>query len=390
MLLTKPDNNHTGDAVAPVVALAKVSSYRVTELEGAIRETLSHLGGLGRYVWRGQHVLLKPNLLSAREPDRAVTTHPAVVQVFIKLVREVGAVPVVGDSPAGAHKGVARVWKKTEMHDVCRAERVELINFEAAGSNRIQGSTGEIVLTRALEAVDLVINLAKLKTHSLTVLTGCVKNVFGLVPGFVKAEAHKRFPKAKGFSRHLLDVYAHVRPTLSFADAVIALEGEGPGSGEPRATGFVAAGIDAVAVDTVLAAAVRVDGARIPTNALAERLGLGVSRFQDVSIRGEAFQDVLVDGFSLPSTWRTQLVPEWLAKLVGRHLWIRPTENEELCTRCGICMDSCPVTAISWKKSTGSGNLEFDYEKCLSCLCCHEVCTSSAIELQRSWLARRI
>ena len=387
----EPRGDGAGAVTSPsVVTLTKVSTYEFRELEEAVRDTLERIGGLKRFVRAGQTVLLKPNMLSAREPDRAVTTYPAIVHVFIKLVREIGGVPVVGDSPAGAHRGVARVWERTGLYDLCRSEHVELINFEAAGSFRVQGTTGDIVLTRVLESVDVVINLAKFKTHSLTVLTGGLKNTFGLVPGFIKAEAHKRYPKPSGFSQVLSDVYAAVRPALSFVDAVVTLEGEGPGSGKPRSTGFVVAGTDAVAVDAVLAYLVGVDPSRIPTNVAAAGRGLGVCRMEDIEVRGESLGSLMIGDFLLPSSWRTQLVPAWLARLVGRHLWIRPVENRDLCTRCGICVDSCPVTAISWSSGDGAGNLEFDYEKCLSCLCCHEVCTSYAIELKRSWLAQRI
>jgi len=372
-----------------VVALSRAENYETATLERAAREVLDHLGGLERFAGRGDIVLLKPSMLSAREPERAVTTHPEVVRVFIKMLKGLGATVVVGDSPAGAHRGVARVWERTGILQVCRAEKVELLNFEASGGEMVEAASGRILITDALKRVDLVVNLAKLKTHSLTLLTGSVKNLFGVVPGFVKGEAHKRHPKAEDFSGVLLDVYSAVKPALSFVDAVVGMEGEGPASGEPRLLGFVAAGVDAVALDTVASEILGVDPLSIPTTRLAAARNLGVAALEDIELKGEPWQRFAVADFKLPSSWSARIVPGWLAKLIGKWLWIRPVENPRNCTRCGLCIESCPVSAVAWSKD-GAGNLEFDYRKCVSCLCCHEICGSRAIELERSWLARKL
>jgi uncharacterized protein (DUF362 family) len=160
------------------VSLVHCPVYDREQVMNAVRQAVDHLGGIRALVKPGEKILLKPNLLSAREPERAVTTHPEVVRAMVRLVKEAGATPIVGDSPGGAVKGVERVWERTGMKKMAEEEGVTLVNFETSGAVEkaiAHPLLGSLHLARVLFEVDGIINLPKLKTHSLVIFTGSLK-----------------------------------------------------------------------------------------------------------------------------------------------------------------------------------------------------------------------
>ncbi|MCK4350193.1 MAG: DUF362 domain-containing protein, partial [Candidatus Krumholzibacteria bacterium] len=100
--------------------MQKCRDYEPSRLRSVLRELLEPLGGMKSFVGPGKRILLKPNLLSAKDPDRAITTHPNLVEAVAEAVRECGGEPFVGDSPGGAIRGIKRVWEKTGMEEMAR------------------------------------------------------------------------------------------------------------------------------------------------------------------------------------------------------------------------------------------------------------------------------
>src|SRR4030067_930491 len=112
---------------APAVSITKCSTYGTDEVESAVGRAVELAGGMGRFVKKGERILLKPNLLSAKPSEKAVTTHPEVVRAIIGLVRRAGATPVVGDSPGlGSALKVAR---RCGVLDVCVQTNTPLADF---------------------------------------------------------------------------------------------------------------------------------------------------------------------------------------------------------------------------------------------------------------------
>jgi uncharacterized protein (DUF362 family) len=172
------------------VSLIKCTEYTQETVEKAIRRTFDLLGGIQSFVHPGEKILLKPKMLSAKPPERAITTHPEVVRADARLVKEAGATPIIGDSPGGAIKGVERVWKETGMQKMAAEENIELVNFETAGAVEKQINhpvLSSIYLSKVVFEVDGIINIAKLKTHAFAVFTGAIKNFYGCIPGLRKA-----------------------------------------------------------------------------------------------------------------------------------------------------------------------------------------------------------
>ena len=368
------------------VHIEKCSGYSEPELRAAVRRGVEALGGLSRLVKPGWRVLIKPNLLSARPPERAVTTHPSLVAAAAEEVRRCGAIPIVGDSSAGALKGVSRVWKNTGMEDVCKRDGIELVGFEVSGTytRKLNGRTYSI--SKPVLDADFVINLPKLKTHTLEVYTGAVKNMFGAVPGLAKAGWHKEYPRPDEFAEVLVDVFSLTTPGLNVMDAIVAMEGPGPSSGTPRQLGLLLFGTDALAMDVVACEIIGARALEIPTSRVAAERRLGASSLSEIEVSGANLAENAVTDFEIPSNFMHRLVPRGLLGILRKHIWIHPRENPAACRLCNMCVESCPVQAIA---STGQA-LQFDYTKCVTCLCCHEICPHNAIEFDMSWLARRI
>jgi uncharacterized protein (DUF362 family)/Pyruvate/2-oxoacid:ferredoxin oxidoreductase delta subunit len=368
------------------VSILKCEDYRLDDVHEVVKRSFDNLGGLGRFAKSGQRVLLNPNLLAAKGPERAITTHPAIVIAVARQLQELGCEIFIGDSPGGATQGIKRVWNNTQMSDAAAAVGATLINFETSGVYEKWVNGNLYRLSQPLFDFDLVISLPKLKTHVLTLMTGAIKNNFGAGPGVRKAEYHKKFPKADDFSAMLVDIFSVVKPTLYLMDAILSMEGDGPSSGKPKTLGLILASTDGVAMDAVAASIMGFKPGQIPTTTIASERGLGTGDLNQIEIIGERLSEVKPKDFKTPSNKFWKLTPRFIIRLIEPYFWVRPAINEELCTNCSTCVDNCPMNAISADSEIPT----FDYEKCINCLCCHELCPEAAVFLERSWLARRI
>ncbi len=366
------------------VYLARCKTYSEEEVARAVRDCFSHFNLDRRSVWEGKRVLLKPNLLAARPPEHAVTTHPAIVGAVIDHVRSLGAYVAIGDSPGGAVRGIARVLNKTGIARVCESRGVEFVNFEASGWSRISLVDTSYEIARAVSEFDLVINLPKFKTHVLTLITGAVKNTFGCIPGFRKSALHLANPKPDEMASAIVDIFAIVKPFFNLLDAVYAMEGDGPASGRPIHLGIIGASTDAVALDAVFAHLIGLDPERVPTTRIAHERSLGEGSIDAIKIKGSDPAQVRPASFSVPSNWKFRLIPKPIANLVSKLVWVRPRIDPASCTNCHECIKMCPSHAITVEE----GVLTIDDRRCVSCLCCHEICEFGAVEIKMSTLAR--
>jgi uncharacterized protein (DUF362 family)/NAD-dependent dihydropyrimidine dehydrogenase PreA subunit len=368
------------------ISLIKCQSYNSQEVADAVNKAVNLLGGIELFVKPKERILIKPNLLSARLPDRAVTTHPEVVRAIIRLVKKAGATPLLGDSPGGAIKGVERVWIETGMKALAQEENVELINFETSGliEKKINHPLiPKIHLAKITSEVDGIINLPKLKTHGLMIYTGAIKNLFGCIPGMRKAEYHKLAPFPKDFSHLLDEIYLILKDKVRFTliDGIMGMEGNGPSSGDIRKLEMIIASQDAVALDYTVTSILGLKPGKIESiRSLSRKIDIN-----KIEMLGNSVKDFNLSKFKFPSNWYINLVPSWLVKILGKFLWLKPFINSKVCTNCLLCVNSCPVKAI---KSVKGNKPVVIQDECISCLCCHELCTFKAIELEKSPLAK--
>ena len=369
------------------VSIVRAESYLPEQLEERIGEVLEPIGGLRAFVSPGMHVLIKPNLLSAKGPERAITTHPEMVAAVARMVTRAGASVQVGDSPAGARTGIQRVWDNTGLSEVAQRDGFDLVCFESSGTRPVNVGSRRYYVARPVLEADLVINLPKLKTHVLTLMTGAVKNAFGAIPGFRKGMYHKEAPNPRHFARIIVDIFSIVRPGLHLMDAIDVMEGDGPASGNPRHAGLLLASNDAVSLDTVAAEIIGLDAAKVHTIMYSSEAGLGTSRMEDISVAGVPIRAVRLDDFKLPSNTGMELLPKFLVDLIGPFMWLRPRVDTEECSACGDCAKSCPTNAMRQDSEDTSPYLK--QEACINCWCCHEICPAKAITIEKSWLAKR-
>ncbi len=369
------------------VSLIRWEDYSREPLLEALRKGLELIGGIRRFVKPGERILLKPNLLSAKPAHRAVTTHPNMVWAMIRLVEEAGATPLVGDSPGlGTTLKVARACGVMDVVGESSAELLEI--KDAITVDNPQGrSFKRFELARELATVDGVINLPKLKTHAQMLLTMGVKNIFGCVPGKRKAQWHLQAgTDIDYFSQMLLDLQDYIRPRLTVMDAIVSMEGNGPGGGDPVRTGFVAISRSALAVDTVCAQIVGKDAHQVPILRTAQAWGMEDARPDRIRILGERPERLRPRDFRFPPLVNIDFayfLPGPVKRVVKKAITTRPVIEHRKCTLCGVCVDVCPP-----KIMTREERIRIDYEGCIRCYCCQEVCPEEAIDVREGWLKR--
>lgn len=368
-------------AVKEKVSLVRCHSYSPAVVRESLAELLRPWGGMTCFVGRGRRVLLKPNLLTAAAPEEAVTTHPAVVLALAGAVREAGGIPVVGDSPG--RFSLERVCEAAGLADPLRKAGVELLPLDRAAERTLGGRTGRTVpLAAALEEVDAVINIPKLKTHSLTGLTGAVKNTYGCVVGRAKAHLHREYPLAGSFAHLLLDIYLAVKPVLHVADAVVVMEGPGPRAGRPRAAGFLLASPSGVALDTVAAVLTGFLPGEVTTLAAARERKIPGAMPGQVQVEGLPLEECVLPNFD-----RGAVPGRNLASLLWRFpfSWFKNRQEKsrpfprirETCTGCGTCLEHCPPQVMRVE----GGRACIELERCIRCYCCQELCPQKCIDL---------
>ncbi|ABA87879.1 DUF362 iron-sulfur cluster-binding domain protein [Syntrophotalea carbinolica DSM 2380] len=367
------------------VALAAAGDYQRDTVEQALARVMAELGGMNAFVRPGQKVLIKPNMLAGKSHDKAVTTHPEVVRAVIRMVQEAGGSVSVGDSPGvGTPAEVARrcgIMQVIEETGARFAPFVESVRVGPVGRTFRQ-----LELARDILDADVIINIPKLKTHGMMGLTCGVKNLFGAVVGMRKPALHLQAGADKGlFALMLLELAEHIRPTLTIVDAIVGMEGNGPGSGDPITMGALLAGTNALAVDSVAINLVGMTAADVWTQRLAQQTQRYGSRLEDIALRGDALQDLALPricaAHSADMVWG---IPTWLQAPLQRALSSRPYADPQLCRHCGLCVKHCPPQAMVLKH----GRLHIDYRRCIHCFCCQELCPYGALLTRQGWLLR--
>jgi len=370
------------------VSLLRCPNYETAEVEKAVRQSFELLGGVSIVAEPGQKVLVKPNLLAATPPERAVTTHPAVVAAVVRLLREAGAEVWVGDSPGGVEwKITKRALEVSGIGSAAEQAGARVIDFDAEGATLVENPEGVVLkrfaVAKAVLEADVVISLAKLKTHGQALYTGAVKNVLGCVPGGGKIRVHQLAPKSRQLAAALLDIFSVVRPAFCLIDGIVAMEGNGPNFGTPRHLGLLVASRDCVAADAVACHLIGYPARSIYILDQAARRGLGTGSLDKIEVVGEPLESCRVPDFVHASNLIFELTPAPLARILGGLVRVEPEIDQEACRQCGLCQRSCPAGAI-----VGEGPFRIERARCVRCFCCHELCPHGAVGLRRSALVR--
>lgn len=378
------------------VALVRCSDYEYARVKDAVAASIGLLGGMGKFVAPGERVLLKVSLLMRRKPEKATTTHPAIVRAVAELVTEAGGRPIIGDSPGGYHfytrRALEAVYDTCGMLEAAEESGAEL-NWDTQAVDVPYPEGRVIKLVKTIKPVieaDKIISIPRIKTHMMTVYSGAVKNLFGIIPGSYKAEYHLRFEDVADFADLLVDLCLFAAPCLTVMDAVVGMEGYGPTNGSPRQVGLVISSADPFALDAVAADAIGLKGRQVPTIVKSVERGLLADlNLGGMEILGERLADVRVSDFKKPTVkiafnYYSLLLPKFLKKRLDRVIKPKPIFDHEKCLGCGVCEQSCPSKAIVMKE----GKPEVDLRSCIRCFCCHELCANGAVGIARPWFIK--
>ena len=386
-------NRHTGDTVhmnKAKVSIVRAHDYDYAELYVAVGKGIELIGGLAKIVPPGSKVFVKINHLPPPSPaEKGIITHPVFVEVILDLLKEVGADITVGDD---IQSGSGDGFQISGFRQMCQRAGVRLTNLREAGfvETVCNGHFLEkVYLSKIALDADVIINLPKLKTHSLCVFTGGVKNFYGTIPSGLRRKFHAEYMRSEDFSQVLTDIFSAIRPQLTIMDGIIAMEGEGPAAGSLRRLGVILTSQDTVAVDAVATKIIGLNPMDIHTTRYSDERGLGVGNLQNIEVIGERIDDVTVADFKPPASAVNALarrMPRVLPRFILDQLSIKPSVIEHRCSGCSECEKICPVGAISI-----SGEMaKIDYGICIQCMCCHEVCRFNAIVPKQSIIGSTI
>jgi len=370
--------------MTPPVSLCALPDYDPARMEAALAELLAPLGGMGAFVRPGQTVLVKPNLLMAKPPAAAVTTHPTVVRAVIRAAQAAGGRVRVGDSPGfgsarkvAAGCGLLAVLEETGADFAPFDESVTI----PAGPDSFR----HLEVARDLVDADVILNVAKLKTHQMMGYTGAVKNLFGGIVGLRKPGLHLQAGADKGlFARMLLDLCDRLAPALSIIDAVVGMEGDGPSGGTPVALGALIASPSPLAADTVALALAGLAPERCWTQKLARALGRTEAGLDGVTLLGDDLAPLTHAGIRPAKSTEIHFgLPPFLHRPLRHSLTAYPAVDGERCVHCGLCVRHCPPQAMTLDRQ-----VTVDHDRCIGCFCCQELCPEHAIFTRQGLLLR--
>ncbi len=373
-----------------IVAAKKCYSYQADELAEKLDFLLAELGGLDNFIKAGDKVLFKINLLMGKDPEAAVTTNPDFIRALAKKVKALGADVIIADSPGGPFnaKLLKRAYQKSAIYEMAAEENIEL-NYNT-DSKKQEYKKGKInksfQLASYLEKADLVINLPKLKTHGLTMYTGGVKNLFGCIPGVLKAEYHLRMQSVYDFSRMLNDLAGLIAPELTIMDAVVGMEGEGPSNGKAKDFNYILASTSPYYLDLV---AVNLLGINPEEKVPSIRAALedNIIKKEELEIRGDKIKplnNVEIPKIEKENNLLDARMPDFLSDILEKLLRPKPVFKEENCVGCRTCAENCPPDAIKMIDNFPEVNLD----KCIRCFCCQELCPYDAVDIKYPLLAK--
>jgi uncharacterized protein (DUF362 family) len=277
------------------VSLKAHSSYEQPSLDAAIESLLASMDSLG--TLRTARVLLKPNLITARNGRLACTDGRFIVAVA-RWFAVRGAQVAVGDSPSF---GSARsVLEAIDALPVLREMGVPVVEFRQVKEVTLPGGYKVPMAAAAMEC-DLLVNLPKVKAHSQMRLTLAVKNLFGCVSGFHKPWWHMVHGGANGrFAELLVALLALLPAVCTMVDGIVAMHQTGPIHGEPYALGVITGGANPVAVDTGLMHLLGVDPRQCPLWCAAHRAGLAGTNMDELMFPLARPSGLAVNDFMVP------------------------------------------------------------------------------------------
>lgn len=372
------------------VSVVKCKEY--SDVLEAVEKAVNMIGGFGKFIKPGDNVVIKPNFVSKKKPEEAVTTNPEFLNAVIVLAEKAGGNVTIAESPGGPYNTAALKG----VYSVCGADEAikgtnAKLNFDTSFTevHYPEGKTVKTIpIINPILNADVIISLPKLKTHAMTSYTGAVKNLFGVIPGTYKAELHFRLDERKAFCSMLVDLCECVKPTLSIMDAVWGMEGNGPTAGVNRHIGLVMAAENPHALDIASCFLIDYKPDEVDTVREGIERGLTVDNAEKLEVVGEQLKGLVMKDFLKPESHFNLLklisLPDSINAYLVNALASKPKTDYNICVSCGECARCCPPKAIDMS----SGKPVIDEKTCIRCFCCQELCPKKAVKIKRPLLNR--
>ena len=335
--------------------------YDLLAIKPFIKKVIDDLSLTNKLFYRGQKVFIKLNLLTDKTPEQITTTNPIFVQAIIQILKEIGCVIVLGDSPAGKmnKERLEHIYEVTGFKELAVIEQVEL-NYDCR-SIRIN----DIFQVKAMHDADIVVNVCKMKTHVYTTFTGAVKNCYGSIPGEIKHQQHALHPTTRSFCNYLIKACQTLNPTISFMDGIMAMQGNGPSNGKAYSAQLMLASLNPYALDHIAIRLLQIPEKAVLTDVLARHKKL----YDEITfVSSLPMGELLRYDFALPDTTN-------LGKLMRKIPF--PEFNQNICIGCQACYNNCPKHTIEMIDNKAVLNPK----NCIKCYCCQEICPVNAIKV---------
>ncbi len=349
------------------VAIVRCKSYEQSEIDRAIKKLLELLD-FPSEKFKHKKVLIKPNVVGYyKENLNAIITNPSIVKSLLKQFKKA----VIGESSFTDTENNLRKTGYWKLKPIVLEEK-RLIKIKDNKAKILK----HFYIPKIIRGTDLIINVPKLKTHTLVKMTGAIKNLYGCIPGGVKQLYHRKARGEEKFSNLLVDIYQNIKPELNIMDAIIAMEGEGPSSGKPKKVGLLLASKNAVSLDIVAAKLMgyKVRDIFFINEAVKRKLGN-----YNIEIIGD-LKEIPNLKFQKPSRFKRAMAKAALLDVTKEEIIV----NKNKCVKCGLCTRKCPMKAISLKPFP-----EINKKKCIRCFCCIEICPHHALSLKDNF-ARKV
>lgn len=373
------------------VILAECRDYEEKHLSIALNKIFDAVGGVNNIVQRGQKIVIKPNLVLAKssDEDKIALTNAKLLREVVKiLLTACGKEDItIAESPGGPYNRtfINRAYTVSGVAEAAEELGIKL-NFDFAVkqvSKDVDGARRSFPIMSPVADADVVINLNRLKTHSLCMMTAAVKNLFGCIPGVEKVEYHSRYPKKDEFAEMLVDLCETVRSSakvFSITDAVYVMEGNGPTGGTKREMGVIAGALNPYALDVVNCELLGFSKDEVLTVSKSVERGYA----GEIEVEGEAVEAFRIRNLKRPDTHNMLSDIGKYQKIIDKFLHTKPKITKK-CVKCGACVGNCPRKVI---KKSGKKYKIGARKDCILCYCCQELCPADAIKTQRSLLLK--
>jgi uncharacterized protein (DUF362 family)/NAD-dependent dihydropyrimidine dehydrogenase PreA subunit len=360
-------------------------------IEEAAHRVIEQIGGMESVMRGAKMAVLKPNFVAGRNGSTGSTTSFALLKAVAEEVRACGAEPVLCETP-GTEFDRDATYTILGVEKFCEENGIRILRVDPEGGEdwvELHPDGAKKLrhyhMPRILQEARLI-NLPVLKTHVVSAMTLSMKNSMGILP-----RPDRRSMHTFGIDQSIVDMNLGIKPDLNIVDGSVGQDGEGPLYGDKADLQVLIAGRDTLAVDLACCQVVGVKPRDIPHLKLALEQ-LGKPSWETVG------EDVgVIKKFRLPEQkalyrfifWMMYPLDypyTWIAER-GKHLCTtlyetglvgtRPQIKEEKCTRCGICVEACPLPNVIDLKS-----LKVNPKTCQRCLLCYEACPENAISVK--------